>query len=84
MHRTILRANGDIDTQDVGNSFETWNKAIGASIGQIVCSPDRSLELWCDEEGLLVEEPKVNLKASILACQQIVGDVIVFHRGDIK
>ena len=84
MVRDVIRADGRVEKIEVGNGFETWNKVIGASCGTIVSAPGATLELWCDDNGLLAPEPRLNLQASILACQQIVGDVIVFKPGDIK
>lgn len=84
MERNILRTNGTSKIETVGDGYETWNEAIGAGIGQLVISPDGTIELWCDEEGLFVSEPKVNVAASLLVRQQIVGDVIVFYPGDVK
>jgi hypothetical protein len=83
MKRTILRTDGTHENIEVGNSFHTWNHAIGASIGEIATTPDGELELWCDEEGLLTQR-EFNLAASTLAMRPIVGDVIVFEAGDIK
>ena len=84
MKRTILRVDGTQEVAEVGNGYKSWNEAIGAGIGEIVVSPDRTLELWCDEEGLCRAEPQINRAATLLAMRQIVGDVIVFRRGDIK
>ncbi len=84
MKRRVLRVDGRDDLEEVGEGFESWNKAIGAGIGELVVTPDRSLELWCDEEGLCIGRPILNMTASILAGRQIVGDVIVFRPGDIK
>ena len=83
MQREILKADGTNETTEVGDGWEAWNEAIGARIGELVVSPDGSIELWCDEEGLLVNEPQINRAASLLACRPIVGDVIVFFPGDI-
>lgn len=84
MQRTILRTTGEQENTDVGEGFETWNDAIGTRMGELVVSPDGSVELWCDEEGLLCNEPQLNRAASMLVGRQIVGDVIVFFPGDIK
>lgn len=84
MKRQIIRADGTNETKDVGDGWQEWNETLGIRTGELVVSPDGSLELWCDEEGLFVSEPQVNLAASMLAGRQIVGDVIVFYPGDIK
>jgi hypothetical protein len=84
MKRTILRSDNTQEETEVGDGYKSWNASIDARIGELVISPDGSIELWCDEEGLLCEEPELNLKASMLVGRQIVGDVIVFYPGDIK
>jgi hypothetical protein len=87
MHKMILRADGRVETVDVGDGFRTWNAAINARMGQIVPGyivGQGEVELWCDEEGLLVDKPTQNLYATLIARQPIVGDVIVFKPGDIK
>ena len=68
---------------EVGEGFESWNAAIGAEIGSIVVCPDGS-EMWCDEEGLCKGIPVLNLVATMIAGQPIVGYVILFRKGDIK
>jgi hypothetical protein len=72
-----------MEETNVGNGFESWNEAIDARVGEIVQTPDGSLELWCDEEGLLTQR-EYNHAASLLARCRIVGDVIVFKPGDIE
>lgn len=84
MKRTVIRVSGEFATMEVGNGFRTWNAVIGASIGELVVSPDGSIELWCDEEGLLKARPQTNLAASMLVGRPIVGDVIAFLPGDVK
>lgn len=87
MKRKILRADEQGDHYkdiEVGDGWKDWNKAIGAHTGTIVVSPDRTVELWCDDEGLMVDEPQFNMAATLVVGQQIVGDVIVFLPGDIK
>jgi hypothetical protein len=84
MKRTVLRVDGRDNMEDVGDDYKAWNKAIGADWGELVVSPDRSIELWCDEEGLCKGEPIVNVMASLLVKRPIVGDVIVFYPGDVK
>jgi len=83
MERTILRASGAFEKTEVGDNFSSWNECIGARVGEVVQAPDKSLELWCDEEGLLCER-EFNFAASVLAMRPIVGDVIVFYPEDIK
>jgi len=84
MDRNVINSDGTSLVQDVGDGFQTWNKAIGADCGTIVTSPDGTLELWCDDDGLCRENPQLNQAASMLVGQQIVGSVIVFYPGDIK
>lgn len=84
MERTILRTNGEHETTNVGGGFETWNEVIHARMGELIVSPDRSIELWTDEEGLLKCEPELNVAASMLVGQRIVGDAIVFFPGDVQ
>ena len=84
MQRTILRTTGEHENSEVGDGWEKWNESIGARMGELVVSPDGSIELWCDEEGLCRNEPQLNRAASMLVGRQIVGDVIVFFPGDIK
>ena len=83
MERTVLRANGDNETTEVGDDYPAWNKVIDARIGELMISPDGSIELWADEEGLF-GEPRLNCVASMLVGRQVVGDVIVFYPGDVK
>ena len=83
MKRRILRADGTTERIEVGNGYKDWNAAIGARIGELVVSPDGSLEFWCDEEDGNREEPALNIAASMLVRRQIVGDVIAFFPGDI-
>lgn len=92
MIRQVLRADGTAEKIEVGNGFETWNKAIRAHTGTIVegiinnttkGTLDR-VELWCDDEALCVAEPVYNFFASLIARQPIFGDVILFRKGDIK
>ena len=84
MKRTVLRVDGRDETEEVGDGWQEWNEAIGARTGELVVSPDGSVELWCDEEGLCKADPIVNLSASMLVRRPIVGDVIVFFPGDVK
>jgi len=84
MERKVIKTDGTTTSTWVGDGFESWNEAIGARVGTIVVSPDRTVELWCDDEGLMVAEPQLTLAASMLVGQQIVGDVIYFMPGDIK
>jgi hypothetical protein len=83
MQRQIIHPNGKTEKLEVGNGFETWNRAIGADIGELVRTPHK-FELWCDEEALCKADPQINYKASLLAGQPIVGSVIVFEPGDVK
>jgi hypothetical protein len=83
MKKTIIRTDGTIEETEVGDGFESWNQAIGARVGEIAQTPDGTIELWCDEEGLL-REREFNFQASTLAMRPIVGDVIVFEVGDIQ
>jgi len=84
MTRTILYADGTREVRNVGDGWEAWNATLGIRTGELVVSPDRSLELWCDEDGLCMAEPQLNRDASMLVGRQIVGDVIVFKPGDVK
>lgn len=96
MKRKVIRVDGPPEDVDVGGSWQSWNRAIGARYGQIVpaalgvhfdsdgVSFDHSgKELWCDEEALLTKRP-LNPIASLIADQAIFGDVIVFEEGDIE
>lgn len=82
MVRLVLRANGNQEEIEVGEGFESWNKIIGANIGEIVYCPNSNIELWVDEEGLL-KKSQPNLKATLLSGVHIVGDAIMFQVGDI-
>lgn len=85
MIRPVLRAiAGESHTEmlEVGDGFETWNKAIGATCGEIVPCKNGRQELWCNENGL-AEECALNQYASFIAGRHIVGDVILFEKGDI-
>ena len=84
MKRRILNINGQDGIREVGDGFQAWNDAIGADIGQIVPCLDGKHELWADEEGLCKGEPTINVMASAMAGQPIVGSVILFRVGDIK
>lgn len=86
MKRSIYRVTEDANFEEnieVGDGWQDWNKAIGARTGELVRSPDGSLELWCDEEGLMREDARVNRLASLLVMRPIVGDAIVFYPGDV-
>ena len=101
MKRKVIRVDNfsgcTLEDVDVGESWESWNAAIGARTGQIVPAVSAGhfsetlavlaisgsgKELWCDEEALLTERP-LNPIASLIADQAIFGDVIVFEEGDI-
>lgn len=84
MQRTILRTNGEHGTSNVGDGFEMWNEVIHARTGELIVSPDGTIELWTDEEGLMKNEPELNMAASMLVGRRIVGDAIVFFPGDVK
>lgn len=84
MKRKVLRIDGRDATEEVGDGYQAWNRSIGADSGELVVCPHGGLELWCDEEGLCKGDPVVNFMASALAGRTIVGDVIVFKRGDVK
>ena len=86
MIRTVIPVDGPGVDQEVGDGWQSWNKAIGAGIGTIVQGKlaGKRIELWCDDEALCVAEPVQNLVASKLAGQPIFGAVIVFRPGDIK
>lgn len=84
MIRPVLRAvtGGSLtDLVEVGDGWETWNAAIGASCGELVRLRGGK-ELWCNENGL-AEGGLPNEQASKLARRAIVGDVILFNEGDI-
>jgi hypothetical protein len=40
-------------------------------------TPNKNMILWVDEEGMLKQDPKTNVRGSILAGQQIYGNVIL-------
>jgi hypothetical protein len=86
MKRQLIRADGTTEIIEVGNGFESWNKAIGARMGEIVYLND-GRELWMDEEGRMVSEPVINEAATDLAAAShgypMVGDAIIFEAGDI-
>lgn len=84
MKRRVLRIDGRDNIEEVGNGYKDWNRAIGAGIGELVVCTGGTLELWCDEEGLCKADPVLNFMASALAGRQIVGDVIIFRRGDVQ
>jgi hypothetical protein len=44
---------------------------------QTVPVPRKGIVLWVDEEGTLKRDPKINVRASILAGQQIMGNAIL-------
>jgi len=85
MKRQIIRTDGTTETIEVGNGYQDWNRAIDASMGQIIYLDD-GRELWMDEEGRLVGKP-VNEAATDLAMSRygypMVGDAIIFEPGDI-
>ncbi len=92
MIRTVVYADTRSHTKasenkEVGNGFRTWNDAIRATVGTIVYGSLAEIgpvELWCDDEALLFPDPIRNDAASIIARQDIYGDVIIFFPGDIK
>ncbi|MDO5067640.1 MAG: hypothetical protein Q4D96_10210 [Propionibacteriaceae bacterium] len=63
--------------------FAFARKQIGAKLIEPLTLNEEGLELMCNEEGLLVAEPQINLIASYIAthtlgyCYQIVGDVLL-------
>jgi hypothetical protein len=84
MKATLITTDGNQTVIDGEGGWQQWNEAIGAHTGTIVTSPDGSIELWCDDEGLFKEDARQNIIASILVKQPIVGDVIAFPAGSIK
>jgi len=40
-------------------------------------TPNKNMILWADEEGMLKQDPKTNVRGSILAGQQIFGNVLL-------
>ena len=40
-------------------------------------TPNKNMILWVDEEGMLKQNPKTNVRGSILAGQQLYGNVIL-------
>ena len=40
-------------------------------------TPNKNMILWVDEEGMLKQNPKTNVRGSILAGEQIFGNVIL-------
>ena len=40
-------------------------------------TPKKNMILWVDEEGMLKQDPKTNVRGSILAGEQIFGNVIL-------
>lgn len=86
MKRVVLRAGllnaRANDLVEVGDGYETWNKAIGATCGEIVKCRNGHQELWVNENGL-AEECELNQQASFLTGLPIVGDAILFEKGDI-
>ncbi len=83
MNRFIIKAEDGFVKAEVGTGWRDWNNAINAHTGCIVPLSDGS-ELWCDEEALCKNNPVRNAMASLLAKQDIYGDVILFKKGDIK
>jgi hypothetical protein len=70
------------------NSYQSFNDAIAARYGEIVVAAKsraamtaRSfgliLDLWIDDEGQLVDNPRPNLRASAMAGQLLYGDALV-------
>jgi len=84
MQRDIIKADGTSKLTEVGEGFASWNSILDIRTGELVISPDETIELWCDENGLCVSEPQLNEAASLLVGRQIVGDVIVFYPGDVQ
>ncbi len=84
MKRQVIRpTEGTSRYEEVGDDWSDWNETIGARWGTLVTCPD-GRELWCDDEGLLVENPAYNVEASLMAGQDIVGATIVFMEGDVE
>lgn len=87
MIRPVLRATQDgssvTDLVEVGDGWETWNAAIGASVGEIVRTRDGKHELWVNENGI-AEGCVVNVEASKRVGVRILGDAILFEEGQIE
>lgn len=80
---TLLKVDSSTEKLPDGElSLEQMYKAIGCTTVELVALPDGT-ELWCDENGLAVDSPKMNLKATMLYRKHygpevlIVGDVIL-------
>lgn len=57
-----------------------WGTSVSVRVPEVAKSATRSrlsVDLWCDDEGLMGAEPIVNARASMLAGQMIVGDALV-------
>ena len=85
----ILRADGS-DPVSVtpsnarkGYSLAELYEHTASEMVEIVQTRDAGLILVCDEEGLLNKKP-LNVRASFLAGQPIVGDVLVCSDSHVK
>lgn len=50
---------------------------------QTVPVPRKGVTLWVDEEGTMKRDPKINVRGSILAGQQIMGNVILTGQDSV-
>jgi Domain of unknown function (DUF3846) len=73
----------DLVEFDESKSYETIKQAIGGGTFQCIYLPKLGVDLWIDDEGKLVEDPKINGFGSALWIHEygltdiIVGDIIV-------
>ncbi len=86
----IIKINGDTETIEPENgkmfSLEELQQAVGGYTQVIsIRNGEYAGKLMVvDEEGLLKPEPQVNIKASLVVGQRIVGQVAVIEKHEIE
>lgn len=84
----ILKADGKIipispKNPKNGYSLQEMYLAIDTNMIQVVYTKERNTIMVCDEEGMF-NNKSYNALASIIAGQQILGDVIICNTKNIK
>lgn len=79
----VIRATGRVDVLKVeGDQLSSLQKAVGGYIELVGVPADPDLVLVVDEEGRLKDKP-VNMVASEIALQPLVGDMVMMERKQL-
>jgi len=83
---TIIKITGEIENIEPSNgkmfTLKELQKAVNGYIQIVPVDSDKLMVV--DEEGLLKPNPQLNIEASKIAGQQIVGQVIIINRDQIE